>query len=173
VPEGDALARAARRLQVLVGDRVEVEAVGKNLPLRFEEGVVLRRRRGRDRGHDPKSFRRDGVSRVELRQAAREPIARVAHVFTENLVFLPKGVADAVAEYRNTFNAISAPPEAESQYTRELVHAHDPQMELTTAFARVWAVLRQQLGTDPLNQQTLKLLGTPPLPAELAVRRER
>jgi hypothetical protein len=117
VPEGDALARAARRLQVLVGDRVEVEAVGKNLLLRFEEGVVLRRRRGRDRGHDPKSFRRDGVSRVELRQAAREPIARVAHVFTENLVFLPKGVADAVAEYRNTFNAISALPEAESQYS--------------------------------------------------------
>lgn len=66
MPEGDALARAARRLQPLVGDRVEVEAphpraavkgvaerldgrrllsveaVGKNLLLRFEEGVVLR-----------------------------------------------------------------------------------------------------------------------------------
>jgi endonuclease-8 len=66
VPEGDALHRAARRLQVLVGERVEVEtphpraalkhlseqldgrrldaveAVGKNLLLRFEGGVVLR-----------------------------------------------------------------------------------------------------------------------------------
>jgi endonuclease VIII len=66
VPEGDALARAARRLQVLVGERVEVEAphpraavkgvaerldgrllvavepVGKNLLLRFDDGVVLR-----------------------------------------------------------------------------------------------------------------------------------
>jgi endonuclease-8 len=66
MPEGDSLARAARRLQVLVGEQVEVEtphpraavkrlaerldgrrllgveAAGKNLLLRFEEGVVLR-----------------------------------------------------------------------------------------------------------------------------------
>jgi endonuclease VIII len=66
VPEGDSLHRAARRLQVLVGERLEVssphprgrltgvaerldgrrlesvEAVGKNLLLRFEGGVVLR-----------------------------------------------------------------------------------------------------------------------------------
>src|SRR5439155_20836177 len=66
VPEGDTLHRAARRLQVLVGERLEVEtphpraqaeriaerldgrrleaveALGKNLVLRFEGGVVLR-----------------------------------------------------------------------------------------------------------------------------------
>jgi endonuclease-8 len=66
VPEGDSLLRAARRLQTLVGERVEVEtphpraavkrlaerldgrrligveAAGKNLLLRFEDGVVLR-----------------------------------------------------------------------------------------------------------------------------------
>jgi endonuclease VIII len=66
MPEGDSLHRAARRLQVLVGQRVEVEtphpraavkglaerldgrrlegveAVGKNLLLRFEGGAVLR-----------------------------------------------------------------------------------------------------------------------------------
>jgi endonuclease VIII len=66
VPEGDALHRAARRLQVLVGERVEVEtlhpraaaqldagrlngrrlesvrALGKNLLLEFEGGLVLR-----------------------------------------------------------------------------------------------------------------------------------
>src|SRR5215207_7423589 len=67
VPEGDSLHRAARRLQPLVGDVVEietphpqgrltrvaerlgprrrlesVEAVGKNLLLRFEGGLVLR-----------------------------------------------------------------------------------------------------------------------------------
>ena len=65
MPEGDSLHRAARRLQVLVGERVEVEtphpraavkglverldgrrleaveAVGKNLLLRFEGGLVL------------------------------------------------------------------------------------------------------------------------------------
>src|ERR671934_1556531 len=66
MPEGDALHRAARRLQALVGEQVEVEAphpraqaavdvadldgrrlesveaVGKNLVLRFEGGTVLR-----------------------------------------------------------------------------------------------------------------------------------
>ena len=66
VPEGDSLHRAARRLQVLVGDRVaaespnprgratrvaeqvdgrrleSVEAVGKNLIFRFEGGVTVR-----------------------------------------------------------------------------------------------------------------------------------
>jgi endonuclease-8 len=66
MPEGDSLHRAARRLQVLVGETVEVEspnpraaatgvaeqldgrrlegveAVGKNLLLRFEGGLVLR-----------------------------------------------------------------------------------------------------------------------------------
>jgi endonuclease-8 len=66
VPEGDSLARVARRLQVLVGQRIEaeaphpraavkrvaeridgrrllsVEASGKNLLLRFEGGVVVR-----------------------------------------------------------------------------------------------------------------------------------
>src|SRR5919106_6162429 len=66
MPEGDALRRAAQRLQPLVGQRVEVEtphpraavkriaerldgkellavdAVGKNLLLRFEDGLVLR-----------------------------------------------------------------------------------------------------------------------------------
>jgi endonuclease-8 len=74
VPEGDALHRIARRLQTLVGERLEVEsphpqaaakgiavrldgrrlehveAVGKNLLLRFEGGLVLRshlRMRGR------------------------------------------------------------------------------------------------------------------------------
>jgi endonuclease VIII len=74
MPEGDAIHRAARRLQPLVGERVEVEsphpqaavkrlperlsgkrlesveAVGKNLLLRFEGGLVLRshlRMRGR------------------------------------------------------------------------------------------------------------------------------
>src|SRR5919206_921146 len=66
MPEGDSLARAARKLQALVGQRLEVEtphpraavkqlaprldgrrleaveAIGKNLLLRFEGGVVVR-----------------------------------------------------------------------------------------------------------------------------------
>jgi endonuclease-8 len=84
VPEGDSLHRAARRLQVLVGERVEVEtphpraavkglaerldgrrleqveAVGKNLLLHFEGGLVLR-----------SHLRMKGRWRVERRGAER------------------------------------------------------------------------------------------------------
>jgi endonuclease VIII len=84
VPEGDSLHRAARRLQVLVGERVEVEtphpraavkglaprldgrrlerveAVGKNLLLHFDDGLVLR-----------SHLRMSGRWRVERRGATR------------------------------------------------------------------------------------------------------
>jgi endonuclease-8 len=84
MPEGDSLHRAARRLQVLVGERVEVEtphpraavkglaerldgrrleqveAVGKNLLLHFEGGLVLR-----------SHLRMKGRWRVERRGAER------------------------------------------------------------------------------------------------------
>jgi endonuclease VIII len=84
MPEGDALHRAARRLQPLVGQRLEVEspnprgkltgvaervdgrvlesveAVGKNLLLRFEGGVVVR-----------SHLRMTGRWRVERRDRAR------------------------------------------------------------------------------------------------------
>jgi endonuclease-8 len=84
MPEGDSLHRAAQRLQVLVGERLEVEtphpraavkglaerldgrrldgveAVGKNLLLRFEGGLVLR-----------SHLRMTGRWRVERRGAVR------------------------------------------------------------------------------------------------------
>jgi endonuclease-8 len=102
VPEGDSLARAARRLQVLVGERVEVEtphpraavkqlaqrldgrrllgveAAGKNLLLRFEDGVVLRshlRMSGRWQVR-ARDSRPDGIGRpwLVLRGAEREAV---------------------------------------------------------------------------------------------------
>ncbi|MBA2461046.1 MAG: DNA glycosylase [Actinobacteria bacterium] len=84
MPEGDSLRRAAQRLQVLVGQRLEVEsphpraqatgvaervdgrvleaveAVGKNLLLRFESGLVVR-----------SHLRMSGRWRVERRGAKR------------------------------------------------------------------------------------------------------
>ena len=44
--------------------------------------------------------------------------------------------------------------------------ADDPQIELAKAFDRVWQVMRHQLGTEALSEQTVKLVGAPPLPAE-------
>src|SRR3954451_21164620 len=86
MPEGDSLHRAARRLQVLVGERVAVEtpnpraagkglaerldgrrleaaeAIGKNLLLTFEGGLVLR-----------SHLRMSGRWRVEPRRADQPP----------------------------------------------------------------------------------------------------
>jgi endonuclease-8 len=100
VPEGDALHRAARHLQALVGERVEVEAphpraraavdvadldgrrleaveaIGKNLVLRFEGGLVLRshlRMSGRWTVR-PRDAPRSGRPWLVLRGAAAEGV---------------------------------------------------------------------------------------------------
>jgi endonuclease-8 len=100
MPEGDSLHRAARRLQVLTGQRVEVEtphprasgkglaerldgrtleaveAVGKNLLLRFEGGLVLRshlRMTGRWR-IEPRGARRAGKPWLVLRGDDHEAV---------------------------------------------------------------------------------------------------
>jgi hypothetical protein len=113
-----------------------------------------------------KSYPLDSKSREELRLTAKEQIAGVAHAFTENVVFLPASVAEAVFNYRTTFVAITAPAAAEKMYPPELYNAADPQIELTNAFERVWEVMRHQLGTEALSKQTLKAVGAPPLPPE-------
>ena len=100
MPEGDSLHRAARRLQLLAGQRVEVEtphprasgkqlaerldgrllesveAVGKNLLLRFEGGLVLRshlRMTGRWRV-EPRGSIRVGRPWLVLRGAEHEAV---------------------------------------------------------------------------------------------------
>jgi endonuclease-8 len=100
MPEGDSLHRAARRLQVLAGQRVEVEtphprasgkqladrldglllesveAVGKNLLLHFEGGLVLRshlRMTGRWRV-EPRGSTRVGLPWLVLRGAEHEAV---------------------------------------------------------------------------------------------------
>src|SRR5207245_3351691 len=100
MPEGDSLHRAAKRLQVLAGQRVEVEtphpraagkhlaerldgrllesveAVGKNLLLHFEGGLVLRshlRMTGRWRV-EPRGARRAGRPWLVLRGDEHEAV---------------------------------------------------------------------------------------------------
>src|SRR3954451_25369251 len=100
MPEGDALHRAARRLQALVGGRVavetpnprgaaaisaerldgllleSVEAVGKNLLLHFEGGLVLRshlRMTGRWRV-EPRGSKRVGRPWLVLRGDEHEAV---------------------------------------------------------------------------------------------------
>jgi endonuclease-8 len=141
MPEGDALHRAAMRLQVLAGQRVEVEtphpraagkglvdrldgkrlesveAVGKNLLLRFEGGLLLRshlRMTGRWRV-EPRGTRRTGRPWLVLRGAEHEAVlwngpvlelardgGRVAH--------LGPDILDAEPDYTEMVARIRADP---------------------------------------------------------------
>ncbi len=101
MPEGDALARAARRLQVLVGEPLEVEspnpraqvkriaerldgrtlssveAAGKNLLLRFDGGLVLRshlKMKGRWWVHERGRNLGSGLPWLVLRGATHEAV---------------------------------------------------------------------------------------------------
>src|SRR5215212_6939288 len=101
MPEGDSLARAARRLQVLVGERLEVEApnpraqvkriaerldgrrldaveaAGKNLLLRFDGGLVLRshlRMKGRWWVHERGRNLGTGLPWLVLRSGTHEAV---------------------------------------------------------------------------------------------------
>jgi endonuclease VIII len=100
MPEGDSLHRAARRLQVLVGERVEVEtphpraavkglaerldgrtleqveAVGKNLLLRFDGGLLLRSHLGMNGRWrvEPRGTVRTGRPWLVLRGAGQEAV---------------------------------------------------------------------------------------------------
>jgi endonuclease-8 len=101
MPEGDALARTARRLQVLVGERLEVaapnpraqvkriaerldglrleavDAAGKNVFLRFEDGLVLRshlRMKGRWWVQERGRSLGDGLPWLVLRGSTHEAV---------------------------------------------------------------------------------------------------
>jgi endonuclease VIII len=139
MPEGDALHRAARRLQVLVGQQLEVEtphpraavkqlaprldgrrlesveAIGKNLLLRFEGGLVLRshlRMKGRWR-----VFRRDaqifGTPWLVLRGDQH-----VGAMFNGAVLELDRGIARRLGP-----DILAEPPEFDAMLAR--LRAHD------------------------------------------------
>jgi endonuclease-8 len=124
VPEGDALHRAARRLQPLVGQRLQVEsphpraqatgvaeradgrvlesveAVGKNLLLRFEGGVVVRshlRMTGRWR-LEPRGRTRVGRPWLVLRGDAYEGVLWNGPVLTLETRTVARLGPDVLAE---------------------------------------------------------------------------
>jgi endonuclease VIII len=144
VPEGDSLHRAARRLQVLVGEPLQVEtphpraqaaidaqaldgrrleaveAVGKNLVLRFEDGIVLRshlRMSGRWAVR-PRGEPRSGRPWLVLRGASAEGVlwnGPVLELHTRALARLGPDI-------------LAAPPDVPAMLVR--LRAADPQRRL-------------------------------------------
>ena len=147
MPEGDALHRAARRLQVLVGQQLEVEtphpraavkqlaprldglrlehveAIGKNLLLRFEGGLVLRshlRMKGRWL-----VFRRDApiFGRPWLVLRGDE---YVGAMFNGAVLELDKGIARRLGP-----DILAEPPDYDTILER--LHAENPQRQVGDA----------------------------------------
>jgi len=140
LPEGDTLHRAARRLQVLVGERLEVEtphpraqaaveaarydgrvlesvtAQGKNLVLRFEGGLVLRshlRMCGRWAVR-PRGERRSGTPWLVLRGHSAEGVLWNGPVLDPHVRALAKLGPDILA----------SPPDLDAMVVR--MRAADP-----------------------------------------------
>ncbi|MBV8257165.1 MAG: DNA glycosylase [Actinobacteria bacterium] len=138
MPEGDSLHRAAARLQVLVGERVQVEtphpraatkhlaerldglrleavdAVGKNLLLRFEGGLVLRshlRMTGRWRV-EPRGARRAGRPWLVLRGERHEAV-----LWNGPVLELDGGVRPGVAS-RLGPDILAEPPDLDGMLAR-------------------------------------------------------
>jgi len=133
VPEGDFLHRAARRLQPLVGQRLEVEspnpqaqatgvapridgrvlesveAVGKNLLLRFEAGIVVRshlRMSGRWR-IEPRGKPRTGLPWLVLRGDELEGVLWNGPVLTLETRAVRRLGQDVLAEEFNVDAAVA------------------------------------------------------------------
>ena len=133
MPEGDALHRAARRLQPLVGQRLEVEspnprgsltgvahrvdgrvlesveAVGKNLLLRFEGGIVVRshlRMTGRWRV-ERRGTKRTGLPWLVLRGDELEGVLWNGPVLTLETATLRRLGPDVLAEELDLDEAVA------------------------------------------------------------------
>jgi endonuclease VIII len=148
MPEGDSLHRAARRLQVLVGQHVEVEtphpraavkglaarldgrrldgveAVGKHLLLRFDGGLVLR-----------SHLRMKGRWRVEARGAARVGKPWLVLRGDEHEAVLWNGAELELVGARGTPrlgpDILGEPPDFETMLTR--LRAGSPEREIGDA----------------------------------------
>jgi hypothetical protein len=77
-------------------------------------------------------------------------------------IFLPKDMNEALGRFVQLFNAVSAHPQAAHQYPSEIVYANDPGGLLAEAYAKVVAAARKGLGTEPLSEETLRIIGQVP-----------
>ena len=107
-------------------------------------------------------FRLDDKTRPILRAETMDEHVAFYHKHQKWAIFLPREMNDALSAFINTFNAISAPPKVAQLYPREMVNANDPGGLLGHAYSRVVEAARKGLGTEPLSQETLKLIGKIP-----------
>ncbi len=103
--------------------------------------------------------RLDDSSRVELRKETVAQNMAFHTVYRSWALYLPKAVDVQISAFVKVFNAISAPPDVARQYPADQVYAKDPGMLLANAYTGVFQSMRKSMGTEPLTQATLKIVG--------------
>lgn len=103
--------------------------------------------------------RLDDNTRPALRLKTIDKHQAFARKYQKCAIFLPREMNDALSAFLKLFNGISAPPEVAQQYPKEIVNAYDPGGLLGDAYTKVIEAARKGLGTEPLSQETLKLIG--------------
>jgi hypothetical protein len=104
-------------------------------------------------------WRLDDATRLEF---AKGVDAQVNSLYLEqqrHVVFMPKRVIDEISRFLNVLLALSASKEKAAKYPREIVYADDHGKVLQEAFEKVIEAARAGLGTEPLSQETLKVIG--------------
>jgi hypothetical protein len=112
-------------------------------------------------------FRLDDTTRPILRSQTMEKNRAFHRKHREWVIFLPNEINKALFAFVKLFNGISVHPAVKHQYPREIVNAEDPALLLGDAYSEVIDVVRACLGTEPLSQETRKLIGKTPDKIEL------
>lgn len=74
-------------------------------------------------------------------------------------IFLPDEFNDSLSGFIKLFNGISAPVSVSHQYPAEIVNADDPGRLLANAYSETIEACRKFLGTEPLTEETLAMIG--------------
>ena len=115
-------------------------------------------------------FRLNDNTRPILRTKTMEQSLAFHHKHQKWVIFLPNEINKALFSYIKLFNGISVPPRIKHQYPQEIVNSDDPMSLLSDAYSEVIDVVRACLGTEPLSQETRKLIGTTPDKIELYIK---
>ena len=106
-----------------------------------------------------KSLCLDDETRPQLRLRTQQQRQALHNKWEEWAIFLPNEINEALNSFIDLLNGISVHPTVAWQYPAHFVNAEDPGGLLQTVYENVVRKARKCLGTEPLSQQTLKLIG--------------
>ena len=97
-----------------------------------------------------------------LRSKSLDKNLKLHYILQKWVIFFPVQFNEAVTKFIESFNAITAPSFAKHIYPQNIVNTKDPGKIIGNAYLHIIKIARIYLGTEPLSQDILKLLGKLP-----------